>query len=180
MEPLYIKINARNLEVTERLKEYLEKKLRKMPRYLPDLMEAEVELSRQSTKNAKDSHRVEITLRGARALIRAEERSADIFAAVDAVIDKLSRRIERYKGKLYEKGRGRAQEEILPEVPEEAPKIVRVKTFPVSPMSEEEAIEQMELLGHDFFIFLNPEDGQINVIYRRKDGNYGLIKPEIA
>lgn len=175
-----IKINARNIEVTERLKEYLEKKLRKMPRYLPNLLEAEVELSRHDTKNIKDSHRVEITLRSSRAFIRAEETSADIFAAIDAVVDKLYRRIERYKGKLYEKGRGRAQEEVMEEAVEETPRIVKVKTFPVSPMSEEEAIEQMELLGHDFFIFLNPEDGQINVLYRRKDGNYGLIKPEIA
>ncbi len=175
-----IKINARNIEVTDRLREYLEKKLRKMPRYLPNLLEAQVELSRQDTKNIKDSHRVEITLRSSRAFIRAEETSADIFAAIDAVVDKLSRRIERYKGKLYDKGRGRAQEEIVEAVPEETPRIVKVKTFPVSPMSEEEAIEQMELLGHDFFIFLNAEDGQINVLYRRKDGNYGLIKPEIA
>lgn len=175
-----IKINARNIEVTERLREYLEKKLRKMPRYLPNLLEAKVELSRHDTKNAKDSHRVEITLRSSRAFIRAEETSADIFAAIDEVVDKLYRRIERYKGKLYEKGRGRAQEELVEEAVEETPRIVKVKTFPVSPMSEEEAIEQMELLGHDFFIFLNPEDGQINVLYRRKDGNYGLIKPEIA
>ncbi len=176
-----IKINARNIEITDRLREYLEKKLRKMPRYLPNLMEAKVELSRHDTKDVKDSHRVEITLRSSRAFIRAEESAADIFAAIDAVVDKLYRRIERYKGKLYDKGRGRIQEEEFVEAaPEETPRIVKVKTFPVSPMSEEEAIEQMELLGHDFFVFLNAEDGQINVLYRRKDGNYGLIKPEIA
>ncbi len=175
-----IRINARNIEITERLREYLEKRLKKMPRYLPNLLEATVELSRHDTKNVKDSHRVEITLRSSRAFIRAEETSADIFAAIDAVVDKLYRRIERYKGKLYDKGRGRAQEEIVEVIPEEKPRIVKVKTFPISPMSEEEAIEQMELLGHDFFIFLNAEDGQINVVYRRKDGNYGLIKPELA
>ncbi|HDN80391.1 MAG: ribosome-associated translation inhibitor RaiA [Chloroflexi bacterium] len=175
-----LKIKARNLEVTETLRKYLEKKIGKMNRYLPKATEAYIELSREGTKSIKDSHKVEVTLRGGKAFIRAEERSADIFAAIDSVVDKLQRRIERYKGKLYDKSRARAKRELVEEAIEETPRVVRVKRFPVSPMSEEEAIEQMELLGHDFFVFLNSEDGEINVIYRRRDGNYGLIKPEIA
>jgi len=174
-------ISARNLEVTETLRKYLEKKIGKMDRYLPTITEAYVELSRERTKSAKDSQRVEVTLKSNRAILRAEERSADIFAAIDAVVDKLHRRIERYKGKLYDKSKARTRREKLEEeaAPEEEPRVVKVKRFPVTPMTQEEAIEQMELLGHDFFIFFNPEDGQINILYRRKDGNYGLIQPEL-
>lgn len=175
-----LKINTRNLTLSETLQDYLEKKIGRMSRYLPSLTEAYVELSREETKNIQHRYRVEVTLRSSRAFIRAEERSADIFAAIDSVSDKLHRRINRYKGKLYDKSKARVRKEIMEEAPEEEYRVVRVKRFAVSPMSPEEAIEQMELLGHDFFVFLDAEDGQISVLYRRKNGNYGVIKPEVA
>jgi len=175
-----LKVKTRNIEVTQTLQNYLEKKIGRMPRYLPSITEAYIELSRENTKSIQHRYRVEVTLRSSKAFIRAEERSADIFAAIDSVVDKLHRRIERYKGKLYDKSKARARRELMEEAEEEAPQVVRIKRFAVSPMSTEEAIEQMELLGHDFFVFLNSEDGQINVLYRRKDGNYGVIIPEIA
>jgi putative sigma-54 modulation protein len=120
-------------------------------------------------------------------ILRAEERSSDLSASIDAVLDKMYRQVMRYKGKHY---RGRPQvreaEEPLEEMedlelfPDEPRHIVRIKRFPTPPMDEEEAIEQMELLGHDFFVFMNAESGEINVLYRRRDGDYGLIIPEPA
>ncbi|HEX7586744.1 MAG TPA: HPF/RaiA family ribosome-associated protein, partial [Anaerolineae bacterium] len=111
------------------------------------------------------------------------ERASDFGTAVDIVVEKLEKQIERYKGKHY---RGRAQaERTTPESEseteageEQTPRIVRTKRFRTRPMTEEEAIEQMELLGHNFFVFTHRERGTINVLYRRNDGNYGLIEPE--
>jgi putative sigma-54 modulation protein len=114
--------------------------------------------------------------------LRAEERSDDIYASIDACIDKLHRQIERYKGKRQQ--RMRSAEADVAEVSaaeEEEPirEIVRVKRFDVQPMDAGEAIEQMELLGHDFFLFYNAEEAAVNLVYRRRDGNFGLLKPEV-
>jgi putative sigma-54 modulation protein len=104
-----------------------------------------------------------------------------MFASIDAIVDKMYRQIVRYKGKRYGRGRGPGEMPPVEEFEEEEPpRIVRTKRFQVAPMDEEEAIEQMELLGHDFFIFFNVDANGINVIYRRKDGNYGLLEPELA
>ncbi len=123
------------------------------------------------------------------AVLRGEERSSDLFAAIDAVVDTMYRQISRYKGKRIARYRhANAEEELMTAPPieeeaeggEEEPQIVRVKRFAMAPMTPEEAIEQMELLGHSFFVFYNPDEGNINVIYRRRDGNYGLIIPELV
>ena len=141
-----------------------------------------MELSVEGAKSAKDRQVAQLTVRSKGTLLRAEERSADMFASIDAIVDKMYRQIVRYKGKRY--GRGRGPGEIPPveefEAEEASPRIVRTKRFQVAPMDEEEAVEQMELLGHDFFVFFNVNTNEVNVIYRRKDGNYGLIEPELA
>jgi putative sigma-54 modulation protein len=174
-------IQGKNMEVTDRLREYIEKKVGKLDRYLPTITEARVELSVESAKSAKDRQVAQLTVRSRGALLRAEERSADMFACIDAVVDKMYRQIVRYKGKRYGRGRGPGEMPPVEEFEEEAPpRIVKVKRFQVIPMDEEEAIEQMELLGHDFFIFFNVNTNEMNVIYRRKDGNYGLIEPELV
>ncbi len=170
-------ITGKNMEVGDVLRKYVEKKVKKLDRYLPSISEARVELTVEGTKDAKHSQVAQITLRSKGAILRSEERSSDIFASVDAALDKIHRQIIRYKEKRYRRGRG--PEKGLPLLEEEeTPHIVRTKHFPVRPMDEEEAIEQMELLGHDFFVFFNATTGEVNVLYRRRDGNYGLIEPE--
>lgn len=179
-------IKGKNVEVTDRLRDYVERKVGKLDRYLPTITEARVELSREHTRSAQDRQVVQLTVRAKGKLLRAEERHEDLFAAVDAVLDKMYRQIARYKGKRYGR-RGAAEEEVWGEpLPieeeleeEQEPAIVRVKRFRITPMDEQEAIEQMELLGHDFFVFYNANEGAVNVVYRRRDGNYGLIQPEM-
>ena len=185
-----LSINGRNLEITQRLENYVQKKTMRLDRYMPNLSQIHVDLSEENTRSAIERHVAQITIRDDRGtILRAEERSNDIFAAIDTVVDKLYRQISRYRGKRRRKWRNAGGEEPILGEPlpledefEEAaePKIVRFKKFPLHPMPAEEAIEQMELLGHDFFVFYNPEDGAINVLYKRHDNNYGLLQPELA
>jgi putative sigma-54 modulation protein len=176
-------IQGKNVEITERLREYVGKKVGRLDRYLPTLDEARVELSTEHTKKAGDRQVAQLTVRSKGAILRAEEKTSDIFTSIDAVLDKMYRQIARYKGKHYGRGRGAVQGEALPielEEEEDLRRIVRTKRFRMAPMDEEEAIEQMELLGHDFFVFFNDLDGAINVLYRRKNGDYGLLQPELG
>jgi putative sigma-54 modulation protein len=184
-------LKGKNVEITDWLREYVEKKVNKLDRYLPDIHEARVELSVQKTRSSQDRQVAQLTVRSNGAILRAEERTDDMFAAIDAVVDKMHRQIARYKGKRIDRWQGQrlnrsevelppVDEEVLEELAEvQERRIVRVKRFAVSPMDEEEAVEQMELLGHDFFVFFNPNTGTLNVLYRRKDGNYGLLEPEV-
>lgn len=182
-----ITIRGRNITVTDRLNDYITKKTARLDRYLPTIEEAHMELSVQKTRSAQDRQVAQLTVRNRGTILRAEERHNDIFAAIDAVTDKMQRQITRYKDRLQRRGdRASAGESLAAETQplvesEEAPgEIVRTKRFPVSPMSTEEALEQMELLGHDFFVFFNADTESINVLYRRKDGDYGLLQPELA
>lgn len=183
-----LNIRGHNLEITTRLSNYVEKKVERLDRYMPNLSTVTIDLSLESTRSAVERYVAQITIRDNRGtILRAEERNGDIFAAIDAVIDKLYRQIERYRGKRKKKGRGPQEEldlgEPLPleeELLESDSSIVRTKRFTLYPMSAEEAVDQMELLGHDFFVFFNAEEEAINVVYRRHDGDYGLIQPEFA
>ena len=181
-----VTIRGRNVEVTPRVQDYVEKKVGKLDRYLPTISEAHMELAAEKTRSAQDSQVAQLTIRSRGTILRVEERHQDIFAAIDAVLDKMYRQIGRYKGKRQDRSRASAEEiageELLIEAPDEEPagQIVRVKNFRMVSVNPEEAIEQMELLGHDFYVFFNADVGQINVLYRRKDGNYGLIQPEMG
>ena len=183
---MQIIIKGKNIEVTDWLREYVEKKIGKLDRYLPSISEARIELTVQKAKSADDRQVAQITLRSDGTILRAEERSDDMFASIDAVADKLHRQIARFKDKRTRRGRAPHGEPVpLPEgemdiEEEDEAAVVRVKRFLVRPMLEEEAIEQMELLGHDFFLFYNADTDSMNVVYRRKDGNYGLLQPELA
>lgn len=175
-------IQGRNVEITDRLHEYVESKVEKLDRYLPAITEARMELSMEQTRSAEDRHVAQLTLHIKGVLLRSEERSADMFTAVDNVMDKIRRQIDRYKSKRRNRYRS-APAEMTPLAVEEEEaeqrNIVRTKRFRVTPMDADEAIEQMELLGHSFFVFYNVDEGQINVVYARRDGNYGLLQPEL-
>lgn len=185
-------INGRNLEITDRLRDHVTKKVSKMDRYLDVLEEAHVDLNyAKSARSASDRQVAQITVRGKGVLLRAEERTDDIFASVDAVLDKLYRQMERYKGKRWKsRGDGRSAKDIAQSYDEPVvdtsdltvtDMIVRRKRFMLTPMDEREAIEQMSLLDHqDFFVFLNVETNHVNVLYRRVDGKLGLIETEVA
>uniref|UniRef100_A0A7C2E4E2 Ribosome hibernation promoting factor n=1 Tax=Ammonifex degensii TaxID=42838 RepID=A0A7C2E4E2_9THEO len=172
---MQIAVRGKNLKVTDALRSYVEKRLAKLERYLNNFGEVQVTLSVE-----RENHRVEVTVPVNGMILRGEEATHDMYAAVDMVVEKLGKQIERYKGRWFNR-RARTGPEVgvpAPEDPaEEAFKVVRVKRFPMKPMSIDEAIMQMNLLGHNFFIFANAETEAVSVVYRRKDGNYGLIEP---
>lgn len=177
-------VQGKNVEVTDWLQRYVEKKVGKLDRLLPDIKEARVELAVHNARNSDHRHVVQLTLRTNGTILRAEERSADMQTSIDTVMDKMVRQVDRYKGKrLRFRARGAqppSQTAELESAEREEPEIVRTKRFPVTAMAPDEAIEQMELLGHDFFVFFNTDFGGVSVIYRRRDGDYGLLLPEIA
>ncbi len=183
MQPI---ITGKNIEVSDWMRQYVEKKMGKLDKYLTSISEVRVELSVHKTRSARDSQVAQVTVRSNGTILRAEEKSDDILASIDVVLDKMYRQIARFKGKRERRGRGAGSPEPLAEVEvesvEEEPvgKVVRVKRFLVQPMTPDEAIEQMELLGHDFFLFFNRESDSMNVLYRRNDGDYGLLQPEMA
>jgi putative sigma-54 modulation protein len=176
-------ITGKNMDISDRVREYVEKKAGRLDRYLDAIDEASLELTRESAKSTEDRYIAQLTVRARGTILRAEERAADVFTAFDAVLDKMYRQIMRYKTRRRDRGRAQ-EEELIPALEEyeedEPRRIVRTKRFVVLPMDEEEAAEQMELLGHDFFLFLNANTGELNIIYRRRNGDYGLIEPELA
>ena len=183
---LKVDVIVRNMEATDRLNDYAVRKVSKLDRFLGDIDEARVDLSHvKSARNAADRHVAQVTLRGKRFILRTDQRAEDIFAAIDAAVDKMQRQNERLKGKR-QRGRGdrTPASEVAPAKVEdeiEVPVIARRKKFLLSPMDELEALEQMTLVGHEnFFIFFNVNTNAINVLYRRRDGSYGLIEPYIG
>jgi putative sigma-54 modulation protein len=174
------------MEMTPHLKEYVEKKLLKLNRLLDNLDEARVELKyNSSVRSASDKHVAQVTIHGKNLVLRAEERSQDMYTSIDAAVEKLHRQLEKFKGKHMHSREERAalaEESNLSRPKEDLPNIpvVRRKTFLLEPMNEKEALEQMEMLGHEeFFLFQNVQNGKVNVMYKRRDGSYGLLEPEI-
>ena len=183
-------IQAHNVELTDWLEQYVEKKIGRLDKYLSDIDEARVELREEQTRSTSDRAIAQVTLFSRRTILRAEERSGDMFASIDAVSDKLERRIARHKGKTARNSK-RAVAQVTnysdaimtPPIEEEEIEginIARVKRFEIQPMDAEEAVEQMELLGHDFYLFLDPGSGAVNIVYRRREEDYGLIQPIFA
>jgi putative sigma-54 modulation protein len=180
---------ARNMRLTDNIRDYVEKKAAKLERFLQEIDEIRVELSHiKSARSALDRQVAQITVHGKGFILRSEERADDIHAAFDAALEKVQRQIDRYKGKHYHgRGDGRSAAEVLEEdlpvdeTGELLPLIARRKKFIVLPMNEDEAVEQMRLLGHDnFFVFFNAEQNSIQVLYRRRNGTYGLIEPVVG
>jgi putative sigma-54 modulation protein len=189
-----VHIRSRNGKVNDRQRAYIEEKLQKLARYGDGIGDITVELARRQQRDAGDIHVVQATLHTAQGtILRAEERNPELFAAVDMIHDTLQRQITRYKDKHYRRGKVRRLDgNIVPgeleqglsddtgELDEDAPQIVKTKQFAYKPMYSDEAIEQMELLGHNFFVFTDAQTNQVSVVYRRRDGNYGLIVPEAS
>lgn len=182
-----LQVIGKNIDLKPDIRQYIDKKLSKLDRHLNNIKEASIEITVEQTKSPQQRYIAQITFHTNGTIMRSEERANDILKAIDKASAVMDRQIERYKGKRFNKkgsvsiARSAPLSEKLPsEIPvEEAQQVVKIKRFAVRMMSEDEAIEQMELLGHDFFLFLN-NGGKLNLLYRRKDKNYGLIEPIIG
>lgn len=188
-----IQIRGDDIKVSETLEEYAQKKLERLNRYLPNIQDVRVDFARQHTRRGEDMLSAQITIRHQRgAILRAEEHtSGDAEVALNLAIEKIHRQIERFKSKRSRKGRARfsaSLEELeiaesapdVPSVEEEeadAEPIIRRKEVYATAMNEEDAIEQMELLGHTFFIFFNDQTQMLNVVYKRRTSGYGVLIP---
>lgn len=177
-----IMIHGRNINVEPKLQSYVERKVERLDRYMPGIIEVRIDLAREKAHKPEENCVAQMTVRNQRGtILRAEERTADLYASVDSVVDKMYRQIERYKGRRRKRGEQQelAGYETAIELDEgDIPngQISRRKEIGLVPMYEEEAIEQLELLGHDFFVFINAESGNVNVLYRRRQGDFGILE----
>ena len=181
-----LQIAGTNVELAPAVQRYVERKLGKLNRHLPDIIDAKVEISEENTKSPQERYLVRVTVNSgvSSAAFHGEERGEDLFKAVDKVASVMTRQLEDHKQKLYDKGRGSSLtrtefNEVVDSV-ETMKRVVKTKRFAVKPMSVEEATEQMELLGHNFFLFFDADDEEVRLLYRRNDGDYGLIEPEFG
>ena len=183
-------IQARNLELDEATRDYVARKLQRVDRHINGVRLATVQLGHEATRRVDQRFSAQITLDVNGSVLRSEERGATPRAAIDIAADVVDRRVQRLKGRVYRSERARhsgasiryeapPQEEAPSEAEDREGKVVRVKRFPIKPMTLDEAMFQMEMLGHDFFLFLNTEGRQYQLLYRREDGDYGLIVPEM-
>jgi len=175
---MILNVRGKNIDVTPALEDHIQKRLEKLEKFFEEDTEVQVVLS-----VAGDNHIVEATVFFNSLILRSEESTGDMYASVDMMVDKLEKQVTRYRDKLKDRlrqGGIRSVNETLPEeqTDTEEPKVVRTKRFILKPMHVQEAILQMNLLGHNFFVFMDADTESINVLYRRKDGNYGLIEPE--
>lgn len=178
-----------HVEVTDALRDYAEKKIGRILRDVDGVINAQVEFSVNKNPSVPDNQIVEVTMFAKGTVIRAEVGSRDMYASLDLAADKLERQIRRYQQKLHGHDRHHRQKtatavsfeptgtSVAEEVVEAEPEIVRSKSYPVEALAPDDAASRMELLGHNFYMFQNKFTTQVNVIYRRKDGNYGLIEP---
>lgn len=193
-------VSGKNIHLSPALKDYAEKKLSAIKKYFDHIIEVDVTLSVDEVKDQTRSKVCEVTVWANGIVLRGKKASEDLYASIDIVADKIERQMKKYKEKLKEMPRRRnsgrddrsavhkvislpefskeKEEEADPETARRAPKIVRSGTFAMKPMFADEAAEQLEMLKQGFYVFSNAETNQINVIYKRSDGNFGLIEPE--
>jgi len=175
-------VKGKNVEVTDAIHEYAERKLGKLAPQLADPTRVELELAVERNPSIADNHVAEATIWTKGPVLRAREASGDMKASIDLLVEKLERQVKRYRQKRrhehdrHERANGGIPATIsIPS--QEGAMIVKTKQFTLKAMSPEEAVEQLELIGHDFFVFRNDDSGEINVVYRRRDGDYGVIEP---
>lgn len=175
---MQITYRGKNLEVTPALKEHASKRLSVLSRYFDQPLQPQVKLEVE-----RGQHIAEVTIPVSGLILRGEQTTTDMYASINQVVDKIERQVRKYKTRINRKAR--TDGTLAPSAPaphaeeeqDESPRIVRTKRFAIKPMSTEEAIMQMELVGHDFFVYLDAETDEVNVVYRRRDGHYGLIEP---
>lgn len=194
---MHVTVTGRNIDLTPALKEYLADKLQRAQKHFDQSLECTALLSVAKNPSIANSQTAEVTVKVNGSVIRGEESTENMYASIDLVADKIERQLRKYKTRYYHKGnkspRGHepvssvdvgaeidddftiAKDTALDDI---RPKIVRSKRFPLKPMFPEEACKHMDLLGHDFFMFINSETSHVNTVYHRRDGNYGLIEPE--
>jgi putative sigma-54 modulation protein len=173
-------VKGRNVDVTPNLRDYAERKVGKLAKQLADPTHVEIELAVEKNPSIVDNHVAEATIWTKGPVLRAREASSDMRASIDQLVDKLERQVVRYRQKArheHERHEPPPPADQPPALSEEDAVIVKKKQFALNPLTPEEAILQLELIGHDFFVFRNLESGEINVLYRRNDGDYGLIEP---
>jgi putative sigma-54 modulation protein len=191
-----LQIKAHNIRLSDDLREYIDKRVGKLDRVNERIIEAKFELRQEKSHNPTQRFIAQFTIATPRSILRAEEKNTDPNAAIDIVTDKMARQIKRFHERKIHRSKRSAvnlgllaadqSPELLPASFEDGDdeaidaSVVRTKRFPVLPMDTAEAIEQIELLGHDFFVFHNHETNQFNVLYRRQDGQYGVLEPELA
>ena len=177
-------ISGKNIEVTPGLKEAIEQKLGKLERYFTPETEIIVTLSVE-----KGRQKIEVTIPVKGSIIRSEQTSSDMYVSIDLVEEVIERQLRKYKNKLVAKSQGHPtaavpsgsiKKEFIESSDDDEIRIVRTKKFGIKPMFPEDACIQMELLGHSFFVFSNAETDEVNVVYKRKDGSFGLIEPEFS
>jgi putative sigma-54 modulation protein len=189
-------IRGKHLTISDRDRAYIERKLQRLDRMLDDRSEAEVELRLEGNRKVDDSHIVDVAVTAAGQHLRGVGTASSFRVAADIVIDKIERRVVEARQRPRDRRRAeqaRYAEQVLtqgppaaspdlpePPEPEEISRVVKLKRFAIEPMFEEDAITRMEELGHQFFIFVNAENEQLGVLYRRKDGRYGLIEPQVG
>ena len=189
---MQIVVKSRSFHVTPALKEYAEEKIAKVSHYFERIIKAEVELSVEKNPRIENSQTAEVTIFTHGPVVRGRESAADMYAAIDLVLEKIERQVKRYKNRSTHAARKNHRDTARTmTVPSEVPAdirlddeaeafIVKTKSIEVKPMSPEEAVAQMELLNHDFFVFTNSDSEEMNVVYRRRDGNFGLIEPQVG
>ena len=179
-------VRGKNLEVPDRVRQYAERKFSRLERLLDDRTDAIVELSNEAHRSALDAHIADVTLVIDGRTLRSRAAGGSYQAALDIVVDKVERQAKDYKEKPRIRARPEQEKAILRRIadgtaePATERRIVKTKRFAIEPMFEEDAIAEMEALGHTFFLFVNAESERLNVVYRRKDGDYGVIEPVVA
>lgn len=193
---MQVTVTGRNIELTNALKDYLKDKLGRAQKHFDHPLDVTALLSVAKNPSIPDNQTAEITIKVNGSIIRGQESTENMYASIDLVADKIERQLRKFKTRYYHKGNKIRDTEIhegidvssLPDNDDEVkkdiafeaikPRIVRSKKFPLKPMSPEEACSQMDLLGHDFFMFINSDTGHVNTVYHRRDKNYGLIEPK--
>ncbi len=172
---MQIHLTGRNLEVTQAIRHYAEEKVGKLQKFLDKITSAHIVLSVQKYRQI-----AEVTLRVRDLTIRGEESTPDLYSSIDLVAEKLERQLRKYKGKILSHANrsGKNPGAMASPNEDEGSRIVKAKRFAIKPMSVDEAILQMDLLGHSFYVFRNAQTDEVNVVYRRREDTYGLIEPE--
>ncbi len=193
---MQVVVTGRNIELTPALKDYLLEKLQRAQKHFDHPLDVIALLSVAKNPSIADNQTAEVTIKVNGNIIRGEESTENMYASIDLVANKIERQLRKFKTRYFHKGNKIKEREAAEPIDvssqvdsdevvkrelsleEIRPKIVRSKRFPLKPMLPEEACSHMDLLGHDFFMFINSETNQVNTVYHRRDGNYGLIEPE--